>query len=147
MRLAIEDSDRVSNPVIWAKEVGVEKFIEIAEERLKSARKYALDSLFEALKITEEDLSTLRRYESIALTRYETGTGIQQNVVKVQSEISRLNERRIVLLRQRDVGERRLARLIGRPLGGFDLTFEGPPLPVSDIRLEDLYGRVRVHRE
>ncbi len=42
---------------------------------------YDLTYLAEALKITDEDLSTLKRYESIALTRYQTGKGIQQNVV------------------------------------------------------------------
>ncbi|RKY03243.1 hypothetical protein DRP77_06600 [Candidatus Poribacteria bacterium] len=50
----ILDSDRVSDPVIWAKEVGVEKFIEIVEKKLEGARKFALESLFEALKILEE---------------------------------------------------------------------------------------------
>ena len=50
----IEDSDRVSSPVVWAKEVGVEKFIELVEKELESARKYALDSLFRALKILGE---------------------------------------------------------------------------------------------
>ena len=51
---AIEDSDRVRNPVIHASEVGVERFIEIVERELEGARKYALDSLFEAFKILEE---------------------------------------------------------------------------------------------
>ena len=59
----ILDSDRVSDPVIWAKEVGAEKFIEIVEKKLEGARKHALESLFEALKILEEvkpDLMALK---------------------------------------------------------------------------------------
>jgi len=103
---------------------------------------YDLVYLFEALKITDEDISTLRRYEAIALTRYGTGKGIQQNVLKVQSETTRLNERRIVLLRQRDVGRRKLARLVGSPLGTVELDFGDQPLPDVDLRLEDLYGKV-----
>ncbi len=108
---------------------------------------YDLVYLNEALKITAQDISTLHRYEAIALTRYETGKGIQQNVVKVQSEISRLNERRLVLLRQRDVARRELARLVGSPLGHMDLTFEGLALPVPHVRLDDLYAKVRGNRE
>ena len=108
---------------------------------------YDLVYLFEALKITDEDISTLRRYEEIALTRYGTGKGIQQNVVKVQSETTRLNERRIVLLRQRDVARRRLARLVGSPLGRVELDLGDQPLRDVDLRLEDLYGKVRKNRE
>jgi outer membrane protein TolC len=108
---------------------------------------YDLAYLFEALEITDEDISTLQRYETIALTRYETGKGIQQNVVKVQSEITRLHERKIVLLRQRDVARRRLARLTGSPLAESEFAIEDRPLPVADVRLEDLYGEVRRNRE
>jgi len=108
---------------------------------------YDLVYLFEALKITDEDISTLRRYEEIALARYGAGKGIQQNVVKVQSETTRLNERRIVLLRQRDVARRKLARLAGSPLGRVELEIGDQPLPVAAVRLEDLYGKVRRNRE
>ncbi len=108
---------------------------------------YDLVYLFDALKITDEDISTLRRYEAIALTRYATGKGIQQNVVKVQSEITRLNERRIVLLRQRDVTRRELARLVGSPLRKVELEIEDQPLPNASVRLEDLYAKVRENRE
>ncbi len=108
---------------------------------------YDLVYLFEALKITDEDISTLRRYEAIALTRYATGKGIQQNVVKVQSEVTRLNERKIVLLRQRDVARRALARVVGSPLGEVEPKIEDQPLPGADVRLEDLYRKVGKNRE
>jgi len=121
----------------------------LQRETVRQVKKtfYDLVYLFEALKITDEDISTLRRYEDIALTRYGTGKGIQQNVVKVQSETTRLNERRIVLLRQRDVARRRLARLAGTPLGRVELDFGDQPLPIAAVRLEDLYGKVRKNRE
>ncbi len=108
---------------------------------------YDLVYLAEALQITEEDLATLRRYEEIALTRYATGKGIQQNVVKVQSEATRLNERKIILGRQRDVAERRLARLAGRPRTDFAFDADGQDLPAVKVSLEDLYRRVHEGRE
>jgi cobalt-zinc-cadmium efflux system outer membrane protein len=111
---------------------------------------YNVMYLTEALRITEEDLATLRRYESIALTRYETGKGIQQNVVKVQSEISRLNERKIVLHQQQGIARQNMARLVGRPLGDVAIDTRGQkihPLNLQASRLEDLYGKARNNRE
>jgi outer membrane protein TolC len=108
---------------------------------------YDLMYLAEALQITEEDLATLRRYEEIALTRYATGKGIQQNVVKVQSEVTRLAERKIILGRQRDVAQRRLARLSGRPRAEVAVGAEAQQLPAVAVSLEDLYRRVQMGRE
>jgi outer membrane protein TolC len=108
---------------------------------------YDLIYLAEALEITEEDLGTLSRYEEIALTRYATGKGIQQNVIKVQSEITRLNERKIILARQRDVALRRLARLTGRPRKEFAFGAKEQDLPAVAVSLEDLYRRVHEGRE
>jgi outer membrane protein TolC len=108
---------------------------------------YDLVYLAEALRITEEDLATLRRYEEIALTRYATGKGIQQNVVKVQSEVTRLNERKIILGRQRDVARRRLARLAGTPLVEYRVRAEEPSMPAVAVNLQDLYGRVHAGRD
>lgn len=108
---------------------------------------YLLAYLDEALRITDEDLSTLKRYEDISLTRYSTGRGIQQNVVKVQSETTRLRERRIVLLRQRDFARRELARLVGRPLDPFEFHFTKEDLPIVTVDLDDLYEEVSENRE
>ncbi len=57
----------------------------------------------------------LRRFEQIALTRYSTGEGIQQNVIKVQTEITRLIDQATSLAERRDIFLRRLAQLLGRP--------------------------------
>jgi outer membrane protein TolC len=108
---------------------------------------YDLVYLAEALEITEEDLATLSRYEEIALTRYATGKGIQQNVVKVQSEVTRLNERKIILERQRDIARRRLAKLAGKPLAEFAIAGEEQDLPAVTVNLEDLYGRMHEGRD
>ena len=108
---------------------------------------YNLLYLGEALRITDEDLAALRRYEEIALTRYATGKGIQQNVVKVQGEVTRLKERKIILGRQRDVARRRLARLAGTPLVDYTVRTEEPSMPAVAVDLEDLYGRVHAGRD
>ena len=83
--------------------------------------------LQEALTINSEEQELLRRFESIALKRYSTGEGIQQSVVKVQTEISRLDDRRTNLQQRLDSLARRLSELIGHPddplnLGPIDLS-------------------------
>ncbi len=70
--------------------------------------------LQEALAVNADEVTMLRRFERIALTRYSTGEGIQQNVVKVQTDISRLAATRVSIRRQLDTVTRRIARLIGR---------------------------------
>jgi len=111
---------------------------------------YELGYLAEALQVTDEDLATLKRYERIALTRYETGRGIQQNVVKVQTEITRLSQRRIVLGEQRRIARKRLALLAGRPLqeteaGATRETVQ--PVDLRQVRLPELVQKAQKNRD
>ena len=71
--------------------------------------------LQEALAINADEASLLRRFEQIALTRYSTGEGIQQTVIKVQTDISRLADRDTALRQRLEATERRIAGLLGRP--------------------------------
>jgi len=87
--------------------------------------------LQEALRVNAEERDLLQRFESIALKRYSTGQGIQQNVVKVQTEISRLEDRRTELGERLDVVSRRLSERIGRPEAA--LTLVPIELPFPDL--------------
>jgi outer membrane protein TolC len=71
--------------------------------------------LQEALTINAEERDLLRRFESIALKRYSTGVGIQQSVVRVQTDITRLYDQETALRERLDALIRRIAELIGRP--------------------------------
>jgi outer membrane protein TolC len=71
--------------------------------------------LQEALAVNAEESRLLQRFERIALTRYSTGEGIQQSVIRVQTEISRLADREAALRQRLDAATRRIARLTGRP--------------------------------
>jgi len=90
--------------------------------------------LQEALEINSEERELLRRFESIALKRYSTGEGIQQSVVKVQTEISRLDDGRTDLRRRLDAMGRRISELIGRPDAPLNLELIDLSLP--EIRHE-----------
>ncbi|MCP3979162.1 MAG: TolC family protein [bacterium] len=90
--------------------------IEVTERTLVAELKRAF---FEAAYLQEarianrEERDLLRRIESIALKRYSTGKGIQQSVIKVQTELSRLLDRETELSRQLDRIENRIGYLTG----------------------------------
>lgn len=86
--------------------------------------------LQEALSVNQEERELLERFERIALTRYSTGQGIQQSVVKVQTQISRLDDRETELRQRLDVLQRRMAELIGSPDRSLTLAAIRPPFPV-----------------
>jgi outer membrane protein TolC len=71
--------------------------------------------LQKALAVNSDESEMLQRFERIALTRYSTGQGIQQSVIKVQTDISRLADRATALQERLDIVIRRIARLVGNP--------------------------------
>jgi len=68
----------------------------------------------EALAINFEERDLLEHFEKIALTRYSTGEGIQQSVMKVQTEITRLLDQETALAQQLEANTRRIAQLLAR---------------------------------
>jgi outer membrane protein TolC len=75
----------------------------------------------EALAVNADETALLRRFEQIALTRYSTGAGIQQSVIRVQTALSRLAARRTALGEQLERHARRIARLTGATMRGLEL--------------------------
>ena len=78
-----------------------------------------------ALGITEEDLSLLEHFETLAQARYSQGTGLQQAVVKLQAELTRDRNRIEILRRQRTDAEAALNTLLDRP----------PEMPIESVSL------------
>ncbi len=76
---------------------------------------YELAYLDRAVAITGEERELLEHYESLARARYSQGVGLQQAVVKLQAEITRVLTRRQELVRQRIDAESRLNALRDRP--------------------------------
>ncbi len=74
---------------------------------------YRVAFLQSALRLNAEEIALLERFEEIALTRYATGQGIQQSVLKVQTAISRLQDRRSKLEQELRSHSLRVARLSG----------------------------------
>ena len=55
----------------------------------------------QAIRITEKNLATLEQFHLLAQTKYEVGEGLQQDVLRAQVELLKMNEK-IVVLRQQE---------------------------------------------
>ena len=99
-------------------------------ERVKDAF-YELSYVDRSSEIASEEQLVLEYYEQLAQTRYATGAGLQHEVIKVQTEITRVINRREILSEQRDAAVSRLNTLRGgRP--------EEPISPVEPVELPAL---------
>ncbi|MDH3285300.1 MAG: TolC family protein [Acidobacteriota bacterium] len=125
-RLQAERSHNVAASRTWEAEDLERRLV----AQLKRAY-FGVAYMQEALRVNREEQEILRRFESIALTRYATGQGIQQNVVKVQTEISRLGDRETELRERLDVALRRISALIGR--SDVKLSIRPIRLPLPDV--------------
>ncbi|MYB98012.1 MAG: TolC family protein [Gemmatimonadetes bacterium] len=86
---------------------------------------YDLAYIDEALRITGEEEQLLLHYEALARARYSQGFGQQQEVVKLQAEVTRVLNRRHELLGQRTDFEAALNVLANRPVNA----------PVAPVKL------------
>jgi len=89
---------------------------------------YDLAYLDQALRITGEEEELLLHYEALAQARYSQGFGQQQEVIKLQAEVTRVLNRRQELLRQRTDFEAALNVLADRPVA----------TPVPPVQIVDL---------
>lgn len=77
---------------------------------------YDLAYLDQALRITGEEEELLLHYEALAQARYSQGFGRQQEVIRLQAEVTQVLNRRQELLRQRTDFEAALNVLADRPV-------------------------------
>lgn len=90
-----------------------------------------------AIRITRENIDILRDFVRLTETRYEVGTGLQQDVLKAQVERSKLQDKLFNLEQQRTTVLADLNRLLSRPADtplslpdGVSVTAIGADLPV-----------------
>lgn len=93
-----------------------------------------------ALGISREEQSLLEHYESLAQTRYATGQGLQQAVIKIQAEITRVLNRLDILEQQRVSLEARLNTLMDRPPSDSIPPTGALSAPEVTLDLEALYA-------
>jgi outer membrane protein, heavy metal efflux system len=96
-----------------------------------------------AIEITEKDKDLLRKLESIAEALYKVGKGMQPDVFRAQVEVSRVNQRLIVLRQQELTARARLNTLLDRD-PEYPLAVPAPFTPAEfHDTLDDLYAMAR----
>jgi cobalt-zinc-cadmium efflux system outer membrane protein len=107
---------------------------------------YSLSFVDRAMDITQEDVSILERYETLARARYEQGIGLQQAVVKLQAEITKDKSRLEELRSQRVDQEASLNLLRDFPATSPIERARPEARPKVEINLDHLYEIGKTHR-
>jgi len=120
----------------WFEAVYQDKHYQVAR-KVKDAW-YRLYFNQESITVTERNLTLIDDILRLTEVRYETGSGLQQDVLKAQIKRSQFTERLISLQQQRTVIEAELNRLLNRPS---HTVYETPgelALVASEANLDDL---------
>jgi len=98
------------------------------------------------IDITHREKELLKRFERIAMTKYATGSGSQQDILKIQVEISKLQDRLLTLSDHKQTAGAILNILVNRPaerpLGKPGI----PKLRRFFFRQEELFALAKKHR-
>lgn len=100
---------------------------------------YTLAYIDLALDINDEERLLLDHYETLAQARYQQGAGLQQAVVKLQAEITRVQNTLYELKARRVDAEASLNALLNRPAETSVGRVNLPPVPAADINYTQLY--------
>lgn len=117
----------------------------VASDALEQRRALAgqVRSSYFALAYTDRALDALRRSRTllldlarVATTLYSVGGGLQQDVLRAQIEVARMDEDIATSEQERVAGAARLNAFLGReamvPIGGLELPADTLPLPPTD---------------
>lgn len=136
---------------VAAKEAeALKEFYEAMKSEVVRQVKRAFYNLFYVstiIDITQREKGLLKRFERTASAKYQTGKGLQQNILKVQVEISKLNDKLLALSNQKQTAEARLNTLLNqppdRPLG----KPEQPKLTDFPFQQQELFELLKEHRQ
>ncbi len=107
---------------------------------------YELLYVDRALRITAEEQSLHDHYEKLAQSRYASGDGLQQGVIKIQTELTKLVDRTKLLTLQRGSVIAQLNTLMDRPPESAIAVSDTSQLPKVSLNLEELYHLGEFHR-
>jgi outer membrane protein TolC len=100
----------------------------------------------EIIKLVEKNKQVLEHFLRIAEERYQVGQGSQADVLKAQTQVSRMLDRLLVLAREQPVLEAEIIRTLGRNMKGEILV--PVPLQIQEVPLylEALQQEALTHR-
>jgi outer membrane protein TolC len=120
---------------------GAEKELANIEIKTVNAVKkiyYDLYFIYQSIEITDENIDLMKKFVELTQTKYEVGNGLQEDILKSQVELYKLQEK-LINLKQKDVSMRAdMLRLLNRNDGD---KLQGVPKlekTVDTVSLEDL---------
>lgn len=93
---------------------------------------------FESARLVEKNKAILGQFLRIAETRYSVGQGSQADVLKAQTQLSKMLEELIKLARERSMFEAELNRVLGRNVSAAAPLPEAPEVRAVALPLESL---------
>lgn len=100
----------------------------------------------ESLRLTERNRKVLEQFLSIAEARYGVGQSSQADVLKAQTQVSKMSEELIKLGRERPMLEAELNRAAGRAAAGRPVTPGAARAREVSLRLDELRAAARANR-
>jgi len=107
---------------------------------------YELGQVDESLRLVEKNRRILEQFLSIAETRYSVGSSTQADVLKAQTQLSKMLDEIIKLGRERPMIEAELARALGAAAASAAVTPQPPRAREVALRLEELREAARQNR-
>ena len=127
-------------------EYGYQETINRTVHDLKTAY-FDLGLTLELIKLVEKNKQTLEHFLRIAEERYQVGQGTQADVLKAQTQVSRIVDRLIGLAREQSMFEANLLRALGRSMGNkAPAPLLVKPYQEPALKLEALYEAALVQR-
>jgi outer membrane protein TolC len=104
---------------------------------------YDLSHVYRTMEVTRHNQEILEDFASLARTRYSVGKGIQEDVLRVQVEISRMTDELNMLEQKKKALEARLNFLLNRPWDSqpgrpADLSFQRLDFTIDDLQRQAL---------
>ena len=100
----------------------------------------------ETVRLVDRNKRVLEQFLAIAEARYAVGQGSQADVLKAQTQLSRMIDEQIKLGRERPMFEAELNRALGRGAAARELKTQPPRARNVPLRLDELREQARVHR-
>jgi len=130
--------------VLWYRGIWEDQKLQLVQ-KVKDAC-YRLYFQDRAIAITQQNIAILDDFIRLTETRYEVGTGLQQDVLKAQVERSKLMDRLFTLRQQRVTSLADLNRLLNRPSATPVETAEELEMTEVSVSPESLVEKARQNR-
>ena len=129
-------------------EVSRAKNQELKNQLVKNIKQTYYDLFFidQSLETVQKNSGVLQDFINIAESKYTVGKGLQQDVLKAQVELSKLEEKAVSLQQKRRATTARLNTLLNRPAGtplGKTIAPEPDSLKMDLVKLEELAEKNR----